>query len=120
MESSDVGRRAGQSRTQGRAEQCKQCGGQGSLCDTGTGQRRGRTELNVRRLISSAFYIHLFPLFNSAEKRVFFWDAVIENLPGLRSNGGGLRLKMRRSQCVKISPALWTILCCVVIVICFE
>ena len=71
MESSEVGRRAGQSRTQGRAEQCKQCGGQGSLCDTGTGQRRGRTELNVRRLISSAFYIHLFPLFNSAEKRVF-------------------------------------------------
>ena len=40
------------------------------------------------------------------ESAFCFWDAVIENLSGLRPIGGGLRPKMGRSQYVKISPGL--------------
>ena len=71
------------------------------------GSAKGRAELKAKadKLCFFFTFFH-FPFISFCMKvYVFFWDAVIENLSGLRPSGAGLRPKMGRSQYVKISPA---------------
>ena len=70
----------------------------------------GRADLKPRADERCFFYILSSLLsFYSAWKRVFSWDAVIEDPSGLRPSGVGLRLKMGRSHHLKISlvTSIW-------------